>query len=152
MAHKKAKGRPSIYTAKLGEEICAELAEGKTLRQVCEAENMPGESTVRAWALDVDHPFSAQYVRAREIGYARLADELLEIADNDAKEADATARDRLRVDTRKWLLSKALPKLYGDKILNEHTGKDGEPIKVENAYTDELISRISRLSARSKTS
>ena len=31
---------------------------------------------------------------------------------------------------------------------NEHSGKDGEPIKVENASTDELISRIARLSAR----
>jgi hypothetical protein len=26
------------------------------------------------------------------------------------------ARDRLRTDSRKWLLSKALPKVYGDKL------------------------------------
>lgn len=150
MASEKAKapkGRPSLFSDKLGDEICAELAKGKTLRQICKDESMPAESTVRAWALDVDSPFSAQYARAREIGYARLADELLEIADNDAKEPDATARDRLRVDTRKWLLSKALPKLYGDKVINEHTGKDGAPIKIE-ASTDELVSRISRLASR----
>lgn len=122
---KAPKGRPSLFSDKLGDEICAELAKGKTLRQICKDERMPAESTVRAWALDVDSPFSAQYARAREIGYSIMADELLEIADNKAKEADATARDKLRVDTRKWLLSKALPKLYGDKILNEHVGKDG---------------------------
>lgn len=150
MASEKAKapkGRPSLYTDKIGEEICAELAAGRTLRQICEDAKMPDERTVRRWALDVDHPFSPQYARAREVGYARLADELLEIADNDAKEPDATARDRLRVDTRKWLLSKALPKLYGDKVINEHTGKDGAPIKIE-ASTDELVSRISRLASR----
>ena len=28
---------------------------------------------------------------------------------------DATDRSRLRVESRKWLLSKALPKKYGDK-------------------------------------
>lgn len=126
---KKLKGRPSVYSEKIGEEICAALAEGKTLREICRSENMPAESTVRSWAMDVGTPFSAQYARAREIGYARLADELLDIADNGANEPDATARDRLRVDTRKWLLAKALPKMFGDKLLNEHTGKDGEAIK-----------------------
>jgi hypothetical protein len=28
---------------------------------------------------------------------------------------DVTDRSRLRVESRKWLLSKALPKVYGDK-------------------------------------
>jgi hypothetical protein len=71
-------------------------------------------------------------VRARESGYHKMADELLEIADdasNDFMERkgkdgeavmvvdhDHIARSRLRVDTRKWLLSKALPKVYGDKL------------------------------------
>jgi hypothetical protein len=62
-------------------------------------------------------PFSAQYARAREIGYHRMADEVLDIADdgtNDfvqrlkdsgetylAFDADHTARSRLRVETRR---------------------------------------------------
>ena len=29
---------------------------------------------------------------------------------------DHIARSRLRVDARKWLLSKMLPKVYGDKV------------------------------------
>ena len=82
---------------------------------------MPDERTVRSWAADSDHPFSPQYARARETGYAGLADDLVEIADDKLGDP---ARDRLRVDTRKWLLSKALPKVYGDKLA--HTGADGE--------------------------
>ena len=71
---------------------------------------------MRGWALNAQHPFSANYARAREIGYHKLADETLDIADADETEAGQVARDRLRVDTRKWLLSKALPKIYGDKL------------------------------------
>ncbi len=37
---------------------------------------------------------------------------------------------RLRVDTRKWLLSKLLPKKYGDRIENRLSGPEGEPLKI----------------------
>lgn len=37
-------------------------------------------------------------------------------------------RSRLRVDTRKWLLSKMLPKKFGDKIEQQITGKGGAPL------------------------
>jgi hypothetical protein len=42
-----------------------------------------------------------------------MADQLVEIADNTGIDANDK---RIRVDTRKWLLSKALPKIYGDKF------------------------------------
>jgi hypothetical protein len=110
-------GRPTAYTAELGDAICALLAEGETLNAICKREDVPvAESTVRGWALNAKHPFSANYARAREIGYHKLADETLDIADAEETEPGQVARDRLRVDTRKWLLSKALPKVYGDKL------------------------------------
>jgi hypothetical protein len=68
--------------------------------------------------LDDVEGFSGHYARAREIGYQGMADDLTEIADAYGD----PARDRLRVDTRKWLLSKALPKIYGDKQQIEHSG------------------------------
>jgi hypothetical protein len=80
---------------------------------------MPDERTVRRWALDDVEGFAGHYARAREIGYQGMADDLTEIA--NAKDGDP-ARDRLRVDTRKWLLSKALPKIYGDKQQIGHSG------------------------------
>lgn len=43
---------------------------------------------------------------------------------------EAIARNRLRVETRKWMLSKMLPKMYGDKVTTEHTGKGGGPIQL----------------------
>jgi len=92
---------------------------------------MPHDSTVRNWVLDDREGFSAQYARAREIGYMTMADELLEIADDGKNDwmkrngegsqlnGEHVQRSRLRVDTRKWLLSKALPKVFGDKITHE---------------------------------
>lgn len=114
VAQKARGGRPSIFTQELADEICRRLADGETLRAICRDDAMPARSTVIAWALDKDRKsFSDQYARAREMGYLDMAEELLEIADDKAGDA---ARDRLRVDTRKWMLSKALPKIYGDKL------------------------------------
>lgn len=142
---KKAHGRPSPFTAALARTICERLAKGETLRAVCRDEGMPAESTVRLWALDDVGGFSAQYARAREIGYHGMADEMVEIADEtrldtiegeegaeDRPDNEWITRSRLRVDTRKWLLSKALPKIYGDKLDVEHH-MESLTLKVEMA-------------------
>ena len=87
--------------------------------------------------------FSPHYARAREIGYATLFDEMLEIADTpqqgvttkesdkgtETRTGDMIEHGRLRVDTRKWMLAKALPKVYGEKLAAEVTGKDGQPLQ-----------------------
>lgn len=135
-------GRPSAYTPEIAREICALLASGMFLREICRDENFPPESTVRGWVVDDREGFSAQYARARELGLHSMAEETVEIADygeNDTyvKEdgsqgvnTDVVQRSKLRVDTRKWLLSKMLPKDFGDKITQEHTGPDGGPVQV----------------------
>lgn len=127
------KGRPTQYTTEMAALICEFLSEGLTLRQVCRQDGMPPESTVRSWAMDDREGFFAQYTRAREIGYHAMADEIMDISDdgqNDWMErngednegwqinGEALGRSRLRVDSRKWMLSKALPKIYGDKVLH----------------------------------
>ena len=114
--------------------ICIGLEEGLSLRKAAES---VGESarTVLNWT-KANPEFLTQYTRAREIGYLQLADAILNISDEieiEAKydgddvrlelNATAVARNRLRVDTRKWMLSKMLPKIYGDKIELDHSGE-----------------------------
>ena len=140
-------GRKSEYTQEIADEICRKLADGESLRSVCRSEGMPPESTVRLWALDDREGFAAQYTRAREIGYHSMADELLEIADdatNDWMERNGeesegwqlngehVQRSRIRLDTRKWMLSKVLPKVYGDKHEIQHSG--GVSIQVVDGF------------------
>ncbi|MFM7009703.1 MAG: hypothetical protein ACKO0Z_10295 [Betaproteobacteria bacterium] len=125
---------------------------------------------------------AADYAHAREIGYALLADEIVALSDKthewvtvhqldpngdpmyDEKgeprlkkmlmplNSDVIAHKRVQIDTRKWMLSKMLPKVYGDKITQEHTGADGGPIALaavdlKNLSDDEL-ENMSRLLAK----
>lgn len=130
----------TVYTPELALRICALMAEGNSLRSICRADGMPAESTVRLWAVEDRDGFSAQYARAREAQMEALGEDILEIAD-DAKGDVAVAEDgtetvnqehiqrsKLRVDARKWLMSKIAPKRYGDKITQEVTGSDGAPL------------------------
>ena len=122
-------GRSTAYDPVIAQEILELLADGQTLLAICKDERFPTDATVRRWALDLDHIFSSQYTRAREIGYHNMADEIVEIGNEVHESSDAVARARLRVETRKWLLSKALPKIYGDKLAL--TDADGGTLKVQ---------------------
>lgn len=128
-----AGGRPADYTDEIGDRICEELAKGRSLNSICKAEDMPDDSTVYRWILathntDLDQ-FRDKYALAREIQYQRMADEIVDIADDGTNDyvianseegelcrvnPEAIGRSRLRVDTRKWFMSKVLPK-FKDK-------------------------------------
>jgi terminase small subunit-like protein len=83
-------------------------------------------------------------------------DEIVELADGDYTVTDesgrvrvdpgAVAQARLQVDTRKWLASKILPKIYGDRLVTEHVGKDGGPIQMEQVRAG-IADKIARLAA-----
>ena len=95
----------------------------------------------RPVALDDVDGFAARYARAREIGCHALADETRAIADtpiegvvtttklsregdlyDEKRRGDMIEHRRLQVDTRKWLLARMLPAVYGDKQHVEHSG------------------------------
>jgi hypothetical protein len=117
-AKRRAHRSPTLRTEEIEEAILDRLRDGETLREICKSAGMPRESAVRAWASE-DTPFAEKYRRARELGYQKMADDLLEIA--DAKTGDPH-RDRLRVETRKWILAKCLPRIYGDRLEVEQKG------------------------------
>jgi hypothetical protein len=121
--------RPSSFSEEIAAEICSQLADGKSLRKICESDDMPDKATVFRWLGDERYKtFRDQYTRAREAQADYLAEEILEIADsgendtyvdesgNKRTDQDVIGRSRLRVDARKWLASKMYPKKYGDKV------------------------------------
>lgn len=103
--------RPTKYSQELIDNICSQIAEGKSLRTICDDDSMPTRETVRVWLRDND-VFSAQYARARDEQADYYADEIIEIADTEKDPQKA----RVRVDSRKWVASKLKPKRYGDKL------------------------------------
>lgn len=141
--------------------ICAAIATSdKGLKRICDARRMddptfPHKCTVLDWIRE-DEEFANQYARAKEQQADHIFDQIIEIADDDSEDAifvggddesgasakrvqnsEFIARSRLKVDARKWVVSKLLPKKYGDRITQEVTGKDGGPVET----TTEVVIR-----------
>ena len=118
-------GRPSDYRMQVADFICERIAHGESLRKICTDPDMPVCSTVFKWLIN-HKEFAEQYARAREAQCDAFVEEILEISDDSAGDTLVTEggekpnsewinRSKLRVDTRKWLMSKLAPKKYGDK-------------------------------------
>lgn len=113
------------FTEELGDKILEGLAAFKSLRAVCREDGMPDPATVLNWVEDYPD-FGQQYTRTRARAYQMLGEEILEDAHGMGEDsAVSVARARLVVDTKKWMLSKMLPKVYGDKLGVEHGGNIG---------------------------
>lgn len=107
--------RPYVYFSQgKFDEICEMLAHGRNLREIERMPEMPSANAILQWK-DNTPDLSAQYARARESGYTLMAEDILAISDEPVIDNDHLTRNRQRVDSRKWLLSKCLPKIYGDK-------------------------------------
>lgn len=144
MAAKRKRGRPTKYTRAISDEICERLARGETLNQICAKDHMPARPTVIGWDLEDRDGFSDRYAHARQRLLDFWADQVVDIADDGEKDVttrkradgseydvvngEVVNRSRLRVDTRKWLLSKLKPGQYGDRMKHEHGGDEGGPI------------------------
>jgi hypothetical protein len=121
---KKGMGRPVLYGLDnpIWETIVEGIADGKSLSSVLKAPNMPSHALARLMIKD-NQIFREAYERALQHRADRLAEEILELADEDPPEGLEGAslnawvqNKRLRVDTRKWIASKLKPKTYGDRI------------------------------------
>ncbi|MHA6684487.1 terminase small subunit-like protein [Mesorhizobium sp. A556] len=123
-------GRPSSFSAETADKICERIADGRSLRSICEDDEFPDKATVYRW-LAAHEEFRDQYALARELQADTLFDDILEISDdarNDwmerrgeddagwAANGEHIQRSRLRVDARKWMAGKLRPKKYGDKL------------------------------------
>ena len=82
---------------------------------------MPNRATVHRWLL-ADTDFCDQYARAREIQAEEIFDEILEISDDSSRDGqkrinrEAIDRAKLKIDARKWVLSRMELKKYGNRM------------------------------------
>ena len=126
-----------IYSQALAEQFCVHVMSGMTINQIQQLPGMPSMPTVFRWLIDDRKPeFREMYARAKEVQAELMADDIVRISDEtevtsvmtpegevDLKlDATAVARNRLRVDARKWVAAKLLPKKYGDKLGVDHGG------------------------------
>lgn len=122
------------------EELCAYISNGGHLNAFCKEHGFAW-SSLDYWIHD-DERRAEMYARARETRADKLADEIVQIADEVevsaqyqgeevtlALDSTAVARNKLRVDARKWVAAKLKPRTYGDKTTTEVTGKDGGAVQ-----------------------
>jgi hypothetical protein len=136
---KRPPGRPSRLTIEVAEQLCLRLMEGASLRAACQAEGMPAVSTVLRWLADPDPDkdwFRRLHGTARYGRAWLLADEIIEIADDGSNDTyeddegqtkvdyDIVMRSKLRVDARKFVLSKLMPERFGAKVQPVDRGQE----------------------------
>ena len=108
--------------------------EGLSCFKACEAVGVPIGTFIK-WTTE-SAELSESYTRAREVLIERMASDTLAIADapvgsteHGTTDSGAVQKQRLQVDTRKWLLSKLAPKRYGDKLTL--AGDEANPMKAD---------------------
>jgi len=124
-------GRPTMYSEELANRICREISISTDgLNKICaDNKDFPNPKTIYGWRID-NEDFSKKYDAAKRIQADLLVEEIKEIADDTSRDTitkqdrdgndydvcntEWIARSRLRIDTRKWIACKLLPKVYGD--------------------------------------
>ena len=136
----RGRGRPSLNSKQLTDDILARIAAGQSLNSICKLDGMPHISTVFDW-LRKDHVFADNYAQARatqaDAKFEEISDVARKVIDG---EIDPHAA-RVFIDAVKWQAAKLRPSVYGDKV--EHI------IRSTNAadLTDDELARIAAASA-----
>ena len=132
----------SEYQQELGDKICSIVAtHTESLEDLVKMYELPPVRTIYDWLYRND-AFSHNYAKAKQIQAQRMIEELDKIAKEKSYYVDAdgnqrvdpgyTASQRLIADTRKFIASKLVPKVYGDKQTIEQT----VTVKHEDALKD----------------
>lgn len=122
----------------MADEICARVAEGENLTDVLRSLGLKFVDMC-AW-LRKSPVFAAGFAVARENVAHLYVSQMVSIADGAVGKAEV---ERLQIQTRQWLASKVLNKLYGDKIV--HAGD------AENPLVTKLVMSASDLVAKIKS-
>lgn len=102
--------------------IIGMLADGKPIVKACREMGVNRSELYLAFDRE---GLTDMLARARE----EYAEARVEEMQNIAETVDDVQRAKLLCDNIKWETCRIAPKRYGDKVQNEHTGKDGGPIE-----------------------
>lgn len=131
------------------DEFIASILGGGHMADFCKAREIP-YTTFYDW-VRTDSRRSELYARAREDRAEKFADEIVAISDEIsvttkmdgenvtfAIDAAAVSRNKLRVDSRKWIAAKLKPRVYGDRVQVDAT------VDHKVMQDDALLSRLAK--------
>lgn len=112
--------------------ICAQVAEGKTIRQIAESLSCsPGH--VLTLVNRSGEEGQKQYARARDIAADLFESDIIMHA--EASSPESAAADRVKIDALKWVAARRAPKRYGDRIQQDIGNQDDKPFKTDSTVT-----------------
>lgn len=120
LGHQRSGGRfVTKYTPDLALQICERIAEGDTLKGICDDPQYPSRSTFNRWV--VQYPeLSRAYAAARELSAHAFEEEALDIARKLSREGTDFTSTKVRAyDTAigqlRWSASRRNPKTYSER-------------------------------------
>jgi transposase-like protein len=147
------RGIVSTFSPEVGHRIVMLLAEGQTLKVICDRVGMPSPLTVRRWR-DLHSEFDKAYCLAQETGHDVMADECIEIADDadgDSLEGEredgstyfiprpqAVQRSKLRITTRLDILERRDAR-YSKRQNVQHSGSLSLAALIDESYKPPAI-------------
>ena len=99
-------------TTEITNQICEKLMSGVPLTRICEAKDLPSLSTVNR-LINKDPSFAKQIIQARKVGCQFYLDKMIDELETVSNKDVGIVREKLH--HYRWLASKLLPSLYGDK-------------------------------------
>lgn len=130
--------RRAHYCVRIANEICTNIALGKTLTWALKKVGPLGPTMPTFWRWLDEYPeFRDKYERAREMQADIHADRMLEMSEDVIKNPSLAAAYRVSADILKWQSEIRNPKIYGTKI--QHVAKE-QPLHV-----DKMKEEIKRL-------
>ena len=99
-------------TTLISNNICQRLMEGTPLTKICKDKDQPSLSTVYKW-IAKHKDFASKLLTARRIGCQTYLDKMIEELETADNKSIMVVREKLH--HYRWLSSKLLPNLYGDK-------------------------------------
>jgi hypothetical protein len=109
-------GRPKELTEEAVTEILTRVAQGESVNKITSDDHLPSYRTFFRALLD-DEDLRKRYTFVTKVREQRLFDQIIEIADSAGTAEDAQIA-KVRIDARKWALSKMNPKKYGENKPN----------------------------------
>ena len=137
-------GRPTLYTVDLAEEICDQIADGHSLRQICDQPGYPDRRTVLRW-LGNNPDFVARANAAWQLQAEAMADEMITIIEQMEQGELEPQAARVIVDILKWRAAKLAPKKYGESMQLRHAGAVGvgvAPLEMDAAHAARVARAI----------
>jgi len=115
------------------DDILHEIEQGNSLISILRRKEFPSTATFYQW-LEADEDKAKRYVRACEIRADVIFEDIIDIADHSDEDhtpftgANVVQRDRFKIDARKWIVAKLHPKKYSDRVYQDITTHQEQPL------------------------